>query len=800
MAQELSPELLNAVMQAESRGKRYDEKNRLLTSKKGAKGEMQVLDTTNLSPGFGVTPAKDKSPDERARVGRDYLAAMINRYPDRDTALMAYNWGPGNVDNWLKAGAPASKVPEETRNYVSKIDKMLTKDTQQAKAPAPATPDRATLEMNKAIDAGVSAQAPAAAPAQTVASRTAAYGPSYQAALAVSMLGDEDEKEDRDPDEPTVAEKFLAAPTAATSLANLDLSYASPFAEPEPVKMNKGGEVGPTPEEIEAASRPATVNPNIQRQGAAARQLASMRDVNTLPDPKTYATAAGLLGVAPDEQGFSVMNPQAAAIRSAGETGFYAGTALGVAPMAAALRGPAASLAKSEQSKQMLERLFPATQPMYAVKPRGGTFAYTPEDAELVKPVSKLAKVLRDYKVEATDLGASDEVQAFLNAKAPKYFTTVYGTADDPLRTAIAKKQITPFGSDAQSFRPYLIESASNPNAVGNLEARVDLEKAYDTRTGINISALRPEGATGFDTKLREALSEKIGQEGVPMEYRNIPSTTSVSPSQFESYPSSSEMLRKLVEREGKLPPNLQQALRTGEPMYDVNPQMALLQPVNVIEALQQVPANKLKNMSFPDALIKGTQELAPVRDYLQAVTLAEKGAKVPRKALDMFTSPVVEAPSSGGQWVKLDKPVATRMEGKLLNHSIGGYAEGESYGTAYTGLPYGGKKAFDEGLVQVYSLRDEQGLPKVTLEMAKSDAGKGKTWDVTQIRGRFNSEPPKEAWDDIFRLLDKIDSKDGLSRIKDNSYRKSPTGQDVDGTQVRWDREYDLYKQQSEK
>ena len=33
---------------------------------------MQVLDGTNLNPGFGVKPAADNSPDERARVGRAY--------------------------------------------------------------------------------------------------------------------------------------------------------------------------------------------------------------------------------------------------------------------------------------------------------------------------------------------------------------------------------------------------------------------------------------------------------------------------------------------------------------------------------------------------------------------------------------------------------------------------------------------------------------------------------------------------------------------------------------------------------
>jgi hypothetical protein len=70
------------------------------------------------------------------------------------------------------------------------------------------------------------------------------------------MLGDSDEKEDKDPEEPTEAEKFLSAPTAATSLAKLDLSYASPFAEPEPVKMAGGGEAMAEPQII--PSSPAT--------------------------------------------------------------------------------------------------------------------------------------------------------------------------------------------------------------------------------------------------------------------------------------------------------------------------------------------------------------------------------------------------------------------------------------------------------------------------------------------------------------------------------------------------------------
>jgi hypothetical protein len=106
-----------------------------------------------------------------------------------------------------------------------------------------------------------------------------------------------------------------------------------------PVKRSDGGSAEPTPEEIAAASRPATMNPMIQRQGEAARRLAAMRDVNTLPDPKTYAAVSGFLGQAPDEQGFSAMHPDREGIKRAGQAGFGVGTALQVAPVGAALRG-----------------------------------------------------------------------------------------------------------------------------------------------------------------------------------------------------------------------------------------------------------------------------------------------------------------------------------------------------------------------------------------------------------------------------------------------------------------------------
>ena len=111
--------LLQYVLSKESGGRRYDRAGNLLTSPKGAQGEMQVMPGTQMDPGFGVEPARDRSPDEIARVGRDYLNAMRRRYGDDKLAAIAYNMGPGATDKWLAAGADPARLPAETRQYVA---------------------------------------------------------------------------------------------------------------------------------------------------------------------------------------------------------------------------------------------------------------------------------------------------------------------------------------------------------------------------------------------------------------------------------------------------------------------------------------------------------------------------------------------------------------------------------------------------------------------------------------------------------------------------------------------------------
>jgi hypothetical protein len=106
------------IMAKESGGRRYDKEGNLLTSSKGALGEMQVMPYTSRDPGFGIKPARDSSPDELRRVGDEYAAAMYSRYRDPKLAMIAYNMGPGATDKWLASGADPSKLPKETQGYI----------------------------------------------------------------------------------------------------------------------------------------------------------------------------------------------------------------------------------------------------------------------------------------------------------------------------------------------------------------------------------------------------------------------------------------------------------------------------------------------------------------------------------------------------------------------------------------------------------------------------------------------------------------------------------------------------------
>ena len=110
--------MLNGIMMTESGG------NPLAYNKSGATGAYQFLAGTARDMGLRVDSEVDERLDpEKSRAAASmYMRKLLKRYGgDVDNSLRAYNWGMGNVDKWIANGSDPKALPEETRNYTSRV-------------------------------------------------------------------------------------------------------------------------------------------------------------------------------------------------------------------------------------------------------------------------------------------------------------------------------------------------------------------------------------------------------------------------------------------------------------------------------------------------------------------------------------------------------------------------------------------------------------------------------------------------------------------------------------------------------
>jgi len=122
--------------------------SQLRGNKKGAIGPMQVKAPTAADPGYGVPNifeiargfgfdvAKEdidtarmllQDPEVNRAFGEAYLEGMLNKFGNMDEAAAAYNWGPGEKG----MGGGAAGMPQETREYVSKVRQFYNQATGQ---------------------------------------------------------------------------------------------------------------------------------------------------------------------------------------------------------------------------------------------------------------------------------------------------------------------------------------------------------------------------------------------------------------------------------------------------------------------------------------------------------------------------------------------------------------------------------------------------------------------------------------------------------------------------------------------
>jgi len=124
-AQNLDPSLVIAVIEVESGG------YHLAVSHVGAMGLMQILPATGkeLAERMDIEwkgPDTLFDPTINVRLGTAYLRQLADRFGSVDTALAAYNWGPGRIDRRLRRGA---SVPSR---YIKQVMRAVDRNTMAA--------------------------------------------------------------------------------------------------------------------------------------------------------------------------------------------------------------------------------------------------------------------------------------------------------------------------------------------------------------------------------------------------------------------------------------------------------------------------------------------------------------------------------------------------------------------------------------------------------------------------------------------------------------------------------------------
>jgi hypothetical protein len=105
----------------------------------GPQGPMQVSAAAAADVGggdrFDLT--------ENRAIGRAYLAQLYRRYRNWPDAIAAYNWGMGNLDNWIQAGRPADKLVVGVAAYLRRVLRdsgMCGASAARVRLPAASTP------------------------------------------------------------------------------------------------------------------------------------------------------------------------------------------------------------------------------------------------------------------------------------------------------------------------------------------------------------------------------------------------------------------------------------------------------------------------------------------------------------------------------------------------------------------------------------------------------------------------------------------------------------------------------------
>jgi hypothetical protein len=441
-----------------------------------------------------------------------------------------------------------------------------------------------------------------------------------------------------------------------------------------------------------------------------------------------------------------------------------------------------------------LERLAPAAQPMYVVKPKGGVFYPEGSGSNLDNYLETVSELVLRNSPNIPGKEAKRVKDLIVN-KGRKYFTTTYATGDDPIREALIEGRVSLVGRDAEALPRELLRAAQD----GNPEALRKIDELYDIRSNIRGEVVSP--STTNDkwiekiSGVRQKQNELMRQEGVPNEFLNTSLIHKTLPELRESFPSeASKMLADLLEK--KRGPVIDQektileAVKRGQPIYDVRiagPEFDILSDSTAAQGIASLSLKDIEKMSYPEMIIRGAQNTLLNRSTEELFKAARDGKPVPKKFFSEGVTPIKGLENTG--WVSVDTPFAVQLEGAAMRHSVGDYAKKEGYG-------HGGKEGFLSGKAKVFSLRPEKAEPVITVESRVDPDG----LYISQVKSVYNSLPTQEEKAQIFRLFDNLRDKYGAldfkAKLEPEAYKFTRTGKSIekDIPKVNWAEEYSNY------
>jgi hypothetical protein len=453
-----------------------------------------------------------------------------------------------------------------------------------------------------------------------------------------------------------------------------------------------------------------------------------------------------------------------------------------------------------------------------AVKSRGGVFRPTVSESDPTQ-LSGMGQQLEDIAIQFKRFGTPTDVASNIVEKARKYFTTSFGTADDPLRVAILEGRLNPVVSGQKEFRDYLVDAArasyrqqrdAGIEGVGDQppvsSALEDFTRLYDRNTGLQGKVYTPTRPSfGEEQVLEAATKNKLVAEGVPEELIN-PNVT-VRGLNETGFMAEAEraFIKDLTDTQDK---TLAMALQKNEPIYDMTPYMyagmSFLEPRKLAETAQEIPLTTLEKMSFPELVIKTAEIRSRDAGLNDAIDKAKQNKKVlPKYFLNEGVRPVIDA-GPNERWYQITDSKYTALEGNAMGHSVGGYAKQGAYNNKpredVGGVEIGGKEAFDKGYAQVYTLRNTKtGLPAITVELQNDtpvSIGQTKNPQVSQIQGFKNGMP--FSTEPVFKLLKKL----GVTpenTPRSQGYRRNTKGEELENREfLDWRSMYQDYLAQN--